>query len=189
MSEAYIGEIRMFAGDYAPQDWALCNGSLLSVNDNQALFTLLGTRYGGDGVTTFGLPDYRGRLPIGQGTGTGLSPRLLAQTTGVETVALVSANTPAHSHAFVVSSTMATSTTPVPSPPASASQTFGQFSPLGAIKGLYSTATGTSATVNLNPNFLDTALGPAVGTPHTNLMGSLAVNYIICLAGIYPSRP
>ena len=190
MSEAYLGEIRMFAGNYEPQDWALCDGSLVSVNAYQALFSVLGTVYGGNGVTNFGLPDYRGRLPIGQGNGPGLTPRVLGQATGAEAVSLTSANTPAHTHAFVVSSTLATSATPVPPAPAApSSQTFGQFAGAGVIKGLYSAGTNTAPSVNLNPNFLDPAAGVAVSTPHSNMMGSLAINYIICLAGIYPTRP
>ena len=190
MSEAYLGEIRMFAGNYAPENWVLCDGSLVSLSAYQALYTILGTQYGGNGVTNFGLPDYRGHLPIGQGTGTGLTPRVLGQTPGVEAVSLTSANTPAHSHAFVVSTTLATSTTPVPPAPAApSSQTFGQFPGAGVIKGLYSTGTNTAPSVSLDPSFLDPAGGVAMSTPHSNMMGSLAINYIICLAGIYPTRP
>ena len=190
MSEAFLGEIRMFAGNYAPQGWAICDGSLQSVNANPALFTLLGTVYGGNGMTDFGLPDYRGRLPIGKGTGPSLTTRALGQATGVEAVTLVAANTPPHTHDFVVSSTVATSATPEPPAPVlPSSQTFGQFTPAGLVKGLYSAGTGTVAAVSLNPNFLDTASGTPVAVPHTNLMGSLAINYIICLSGIYPTRP
>ena len=86
MSEAFLGEIRMFAGNYAPQDWAICDGSLLQVQSFEALFVVLGTTYGGNGVTTFGLPDYRGRVPVGQGTGTGLTPRTLGQTMGLSLI-------------------------------------------------------------------------------------------------------
>lgn len=190
MSEAYLGEIRMFAGNYAPENWAICDGTLLPVNAYQGLYSILGTVYGGNGVTTFALPDYRGRLPIGQGNGPGLTPRVLAATTGAETVALVAANTPAHSHGFVVNNTPATSATPVATPPAPAnSLTFGQFEPVTIVKGLYSAGSGSFAAVTLDPGFLDPVPGPAVGTPHNNLMGSLTINYIICLTGIYPMRP
>lgn len=190
MSEAYLGEIRMFAGNYAPENWAICDGTLLPVNAYQSLFAILGTLYGGNGVSNFGLPDYRGRLPIGQGTGPGLTPRVLATTTGAEAVSLTAANTPVHSHGFVVNNIVATSATPVPAAPAAPnSQTFGQFVPVTIVKGLYSAGTGTSAAVDLHPSFLDPSPGSPVSTPHSNLMGSLTINYIICLAGIYPMRP
>ena len=188
MSEAFLGEIRMFAGNYAPQDWAICDGSLLQVQSFEALFVVLGTTYGGNGVTTFGLPDYRGRVPVGQGTGTGLTPRTLGQTMGSETVAMTTANTPVHSHAFMVSKNPATSATPNP-PGAPKSQTFGEFTGAGVIKGLYSTQ--ATNPVSLSPLFLSQALVPAQGAPlpHNNMMGSLAINYIICLSGIFPTRP
>lgn len=190
MSEAYLGEIRMFAGNYAPENWAICDGTLLPVNAYQSLFSILGTLYGGNGVSNFGLPDYRGRLPIGQGTGPGLTPRVIATTTGAEAVSLMATNTPAHSHGFVVNNIVATSATPVPAAPAAPnSQTFGQFEPVTIVKGLYSAGTGTSAPVGLHPNFLDPTPGTPVGAPHSNLMGSLTINYIICLTGIYPMRP
>lgn len=190
MSEAYLGEIRMFAGNYAPVNWAICDGAVLPISGYDALFSVLGTTYGGNGITTFGLPDYRGRLPIGQGNGPGLTPRVLAQTLGTEAVTLTSANTPAHSHTFTVSTNPATSATPTPPAPAApSSQTFGEFVPAGVIKGLYSAGTGTTAPVSLNPGFLDPALGTGAVAPHSNLMGTLAINYIICLAGIYPTRP
>lgn len=190
MSEAYLGEIRMFAGNYAPQDWALCNGTLLPISSYEALFSILGTQYGGNGVSTFGLPNYCARVPIGQGIGPGLSPRQLTQTLGAETVTMAPENTPPHSHAFVVSSDSAVATSPSPAT-APNSQTFGKFPGAGVITGLYSAGTGTSPTVNLNPSFLDPALGTANGVvlPHNNMMGSLAINYIICLVGMYPTRP
>ncbi|EIS3740774.1 phage tail protein [Aeromonas hydrophila] len=189
MSEAFVGEIRMFAGNYAPENWALCNGALLSISNYQALYSLLGTLYGGNGSTTFGLPDYRGRLLVGQGSGTGLSPRTLTQTFGTETVTMQPENTAPHSHAFWVSTNDAESASPSPST-APNGMTFGKFTGAGIITGLYSAGTGTSATVAMNPQFLDSALIPAGGaaTPHSNLMGSLAINYIICLLGLYPTR-
>ncbi|WP_202760110.1 phage tail protein, partial [Delftia acidovorans] len=100
MSEAFIGEIRLFAGNYAPEGWAPCDGRLLSINDNSALFTLLGTTYGGNGVTQFALPDLRGRLPIGQGQTLGGTNRILGQQIGTENVTLNVNQIPQHSHAF-----------------------------------------------------------------------------------------
>jgi len=96
--DSYVGEIRMFGGNYAPDGWALCDGSLLQVANNEVLFSLLGTTYGGDGRSTFGVPDLRGRLPVGQGQGLGLSNRVLAQAIGAETVALAAAEVAPHSH-------------------------------------------------------------------------------------------
>lgn len=189
MSEAFVGEIRMFAGNYAPENWAFCDGSLMPISNFQVLYSLLGTLYGGNGSTNFGLPDYRGRLPVGQGAGTGLTPRTLTQKFGAETVTMRPENTAPHTHGFMVSAQDATS--PIPSPAATAnSMTFGKFPGAGIITGLYSAGTGTSVTVAMNPQFLDSALTPSGGatTPHSNLMGSLAINYIICLVGLYPTR-
>lgn len=189
MSEAFVGEIRMFAGNYAPENWAFCDGSLLPISNFQVLYSLLGTLYGGNGSTNFGLPDYRGRLPVGQGTGTGLTPRTLTQKFGVETVTMRPENTAPHTHGFMVSAQDATSA--IPSPAATPnSMTFGKFPGAGIITGLYSAGTGTSVAVAMNPKFLDSALTPSGGTttPHSNLMGSLAINYIICLVGLYPTR-
>lgn len=189
MSEAFVGEIRMFAGNYAPENWAFCDGSLLPISNFQVLYSLLGTLYGGNGSTNFGLPDYRGRLPVGQGAGTGLTPRTLTEKFGAETVTMRPENTAPHTHGFMVSAQDATS--PIPSPAATAnSMTFGKFAGAGIITGLYSAGTGTSVTVAMNPQFLDSALTPSGGAtpPHSNLMGSLAINYIICLVGLYPSR-
>nr|BFD42593.1 tail fiber protein [Pseudomonas sp. FFPRI_1] len=188
MSEAFLGEIRMFAGDYPPRGWAICDGSLLPVQSYEALFVVLGTTYGGNGVTTFGLPDYRGRVPVGQGQGVGLRLRTLGTTMGSETVTMTTANTPAHTHAFMVSRNPATSATPNP-PAAPKSQTFGAFASAGVIKGLYSTQ--AASPVSLSPLFLSEALVPAqkAPLPHDNMMGSLAINYIICLSGIFPTRP
>ncbi|RXU67893.1 hypothetical protein CW358_07380 [Pseudomonas protegens] len=189
MSEAFVGEIRMFAGNYAPENWAFCDGSLLPISSFEALYSLLGTLYGGNGSTNFGLPDYRGRLPVGQGTGMGLTPRALSQKFGVETVTMRPENTAPHTHGFMVSGQDATS--PAPSPAATPnSMTFGKFAGAGIITGLYSAGTGTSAAVPMNPQFLDPALGTPTGAvaPHSNLMGSLAINYIICLLGFYPTR-
>ena len=190
MSEAFVGEIRMFAGNYAPENWALCDGTLLPISNFQALYSLLGTLYGGNGSTNFGLPDYRGRLPVGQGSGTGLTPRTLAQTFGVETVTMRPENTAPHTHGFMVSSQDATSATPSPAGMPPDSMTFGKFPGAGLITGLYSAGTGTSVAVPMNPQFLDQALvsGSGAVTPYSNLMGSLAVNYIICLVGLYPTR-
>ncbi|MDF2395873.1 tail fiber protein [Pseudomonas protegens] len=189
MSEAFVGEIRMFAGNYAPENWAFCDGTLRSINNFQVLYSLLGTLYGGNGTTNFGLPDYRGRIIVGQGAGTGLTPRSLTQDFGVETVTMQPENTAAHTHSFWVSTNNAQSASPSPATTPNG-MTFGTFPGAGIITGLYSSGDATFPSVNMNPAFLDSALTPAKGaaTPHSNMMGSLAINYIICLVGLYPTR-
>ena len=103
MSEPFVGEIRMFAGNFAPRGWAFCDGQLLATSQNDALFSLLGTIYGGDGRTTFGLPDLRGRIPVHAGTGPGLSPRRLGAKAGAEKVTLTVNELPSHTHDLVAS--------------------------------------------------------------------------------------
>src|SRR5262245_2996958 len=113
MSQPYIGEIRMVGFNFAPLGWALCNGQLLAISQNTALFSLLGTTYGGNGQTTFALPDLRGRIPIHQGQGPGLSNRVLGEVGGQESVALTSQQMPAHTHALLASPSPGTTISPV----------------------------------------------------------------------------
>ncbi|MEY9335267.1 microcystin-dependent protein [Pseudomonas protegens] len=191
MSDAYLGEIRMFAGNFAPKGWALCNGAQLLIRNFEALYTLIGTTYGGDGSNTFYLPDYRGRTPIGQGNGPGFTPRALGQAVGSEQVTMSALNTPPHIHGFQVSSSEVTSANPLPANQPANSYTFGKFKLEGSFTGLYSKGDSTSAVVSMSPNFLSPALGipnKAV-EPHSNMMGSLAITYIICLNGYYPQKP
>src|SRR3569623_1528496 len=108
----FLGEIRMFAGNYAPEDWHFCDGSTLQINQFDALYALLGTTYGGDGRVTFGLPDLRGRAPVHKGTGTGLPPVTLGQKGGSETVSLPAANLPPHTHPLNAVNAPATTNTP-----------------------------------------------------------------------------
>lgn len=175
----FIGEIRMFAGYYAPQGWAICDGSLLSINDYQALYSLIGTTWGGDGVTTFGLPNLVGRVPIGQGAGTGLTPRVLGQTGGADSVTIDAATMPAHSHNFNVAMTAATSTT------------FGNTMTLAQTGGgdaMY-LADGAPSPNNVAFNSLSVDNGGGGITSHSNDMPSLGIVYIIATNGTYPSRP
>lgn len=170
MSEPFIGEIRMFAGNFAPRGWQFCQGQLLSIAQNSALFSILGTTYGGNGMTTFALPDLRGRVPLGPGQGLGLSPRTLGEQGGVETVTLISTQIPAHTHALNASS--ATPTTADPG---------GALLPTGASR-IYA---GGAPSAQLSP----TSIGVAGGSqPHQNMQPFLAMNYIIAVEGIYPSR-
>lgn len=171
MSEPFIGEIRLFAGNFAPQGWAFCDGQLLSISGNDALFSLIGTIYGGDGQTTFALPDLRGRIPIHAGQGPGLGNYSLGQRSGVETVTLTTNQAPPHSHQLRASG-----------------DTAGQRNPQNNLLGkstnidLY---TGDTPDVGLAP----AAIGSAGGSQaHSNMMPYLGINFIIALFGIYPSR-
>ncbi|WFF80432.1 phage tail protein [Delftia tsuruhatensis] len=172
MSEAYIGEIRLFAGNYAPQGWALCNGSPLSINGNEVLYTLLGTIYGGDGQNTFNLPDLRGRLPIGQGQGPS-SNRILGQILGTENVTLNVEQLPPHRHGFSAAGAASTDK-PQGQVPAAVTG-FNLYAP-----------TPASTPSTLAPTTV-TYVGD--GLPHNNVMPSLVLTYIICLSGSYPSFP
>lgn len=175
MSEPFVGEIRMFAGNFAPRGWAFCDGQLLAVSQNDALFSLLGTIYGGDGRTTFGLPDLRGRIPLHAGSGPGLSPRRLGAKSGSETETLTVNQLPSHTHDMPVSNA-AVATQKNPS-----GRTLATLPPGGA---LYE---GPSETMDATLN--SAAIGNTGGSrSHTNLMPFICINYIIALFGIYPSR-
>ncbi len=174
--DPFIGEIRMFGGNFAPRGWAFCNGQLLSIAQNTALFSLLGTTYGGDGVTTFALPDLRGRTPIHFGQGPGLTPRTLGERSGSETVTLTANEMPAHNHAMVAS-------TGIINTPSPENAFLGQ---IGEGRDAPPAFVGaTSALTTMNPQ----SINPSGGSqPHNNMQPYLAVNYIISLEGIYPSR-
>ncbi|MCB9630425.1 MAG: phage tail protein [Sandaracinaceae bacterium] len=171
MSEPFVGEIRMFAGNFAPRGWAFCDGQLLAISQNDALFSLLGTIYGGDGRTTFGLPDMRGRLPMHAGTGPGLTPMRLGERGGVERVTLTELQIPSHRHAPVGSSDLAV-----------------EANPGGAVLA------ATSSVDLYSSAAPDTTLSPLASAQvggsqnHTNEMPFTCVNFIIALFGIYPSR-
>ena len=172
MSEPFVGEIRMFAGHFAPRGYALCDGQLLSVSNYDALFSLLGTMYGGDGRTTFGLPDLRGRIPIHCGTGPGLTPRRQGAKGGSETETITEAQLPSHVHQGRGSSEEGTSP-----------------NPRGAVPAL--AADGDRVYLNRDPNDAMRASitgNTGGGQPHTNTPPFLCVNFIIALFGIYPSR-
>src|SRR6056297_2376536 len=172
MSEPFVGEIRMFAGNFAPRGWAYCDGQLLAVSQNDALFSLLGTIYGGDGRTTFGLPDMRGRIPIHAGTGPGLSPRQLGSKAGSENETLTVNQLPSHTHPMQASSEAASSPNP-PDQVLAESITDRVYRP------------NTAPDVNMASSSVSTIGG---SRSHTNLMPLLCVHFIIALFGIYPSR-
>ena len=169
MSSPYVGEIRMFGGNFAPSGWAWCNGSLMSIAENEALFSLIGTYYGGDGQETFALPNLTDRVPLHQGQGPGLSNAVIADMGGVKEVTLTTAQLPAHRHT-PTSATSATSTSPAG----------GLWAPWAA-SGYSNETPSTQMSAS--------ALGFTGGNqPHDNLMPFLVVTFIISLFGVYPSR-
>jgi len=165
MAQPYVGEIRMFAGNFSPAGWQFCDGSLLSISENETLFQLIGTTYGGDGQSNFAVPDLRGRIPIHQGGGF-----TLAETGGAEEVTLTINQIPAHSHPFLGTTT--SGTVPNPSNALLASST---------VVSLYAAETVSS---NMSTN----AIAPVGGSQsHTNFQPYLCVGFIISLFGIFPS--
>ena len=177
--EPFLGEVRMFAGSFAPLGWALCNGQLLSISQNDALFALMGTTYGGDGQVTFALPDFRGRVPVHQGQGPGLPAFIMGEAAGQESVTLSPQAIPAHTHMLSASSAVPAAvpagginlnTTPmVPASPAPKPK-------------MYADPTALAA---MSPQ----AIAPAGGSqPHNNMAPFLALNFIIALEGIFPSQ-
>jgi len=171
MSEPFIAEIRIFAGNFAPRSWAFCNGQLIPVAQNTALFSLVGTTYGGDGRTTFGLPDLQGRAPMHPGSGPGLTSRRLGERTGVETVGLDSSQMPAHGHDAQGSENAGVGSSPA-----------NNFVARGAGRGANSYVDADSS---LESKLL---LPTGGGGAHNNLQPYLAMYFIIALQGLYPSR-
>lgn len=171
MSEPFVGEIRMFAGNFAPRGWAFCDGQLLAVSQNDALFSLYGTIYGGDGRTTFGLPDLRGRIPLHQGHGPGLSERRLGSKGGAEKVTLTTNQLASHSHDWNGNTATATDAGPQGKVLATPSG-LRLFEPAGQDTDLASS----------------TIANTGGSQSHTNLMPTLCVHFIAALVGIYPSR-
>lgn len=170
MSTPFLGEIRMFAGNFAIRGWSLCDGQSLPISQNDALFALIGTTYGGDGQTTFNLPDLRGRLPVHQGTLAGGGTYFLGQMSGTESVTLTSAQMPAHTHGVSANSGTGTSGSPT---------------------GNVVAATPLNPYLSGSPNVTLAAnsIGSAGGNgSHENRMPALCVNFLISLEGIFPSR-
>jgi len=169
MAQPYVGEIRMFAGNFAPAGWMFCEGELLPISEYETLFNLIGTTYGGDGQSTFALPDLRGRVPIHFGNGF-----TLAETGGVETVTLTVSQIPAHSHPLLATINPASGTAPSPSVT------------MGIASASTITPYGTDApTTSLHPSSISNVGG---SQPHDNFQAYLCVNFIISLFGIFPSQ-
>src|SRR6266536_769209 len=166
MAQPYVGEIRLFAGNFAPAGWMFCDGGLLPISENETLFNLIGTTYGGDGQETFALPDLRGRIPIHQGNNF-----VLAETGGAEEITLTVNQIPAHTHPLLGSTQVASTATPQGSVPAQ-----------DAIVGVDFYIEDTT-TVNMAPTAISSIGG---GQPHLNFQPYLCINYIISLFGIFP---
>lgn len=173
MSEAYIGEIRIFGGNFAPKDWALCDGQIINIATNSALYAILGNRYGGDGKTTFALPNLNGRAALHQGTGVGLTPRNVGESGGSATVTLLTTQMPSHNHIATCNNTQ-----PSNNEPTGAIWTDQQGK--GSVP-LY------TAQVNKQMNLMtmDVAGG---SQPHNNMQPYLGLNFIICLNGDWPPK-
>ncbi|MGJ1433667.1 phage tail protein [Sphingobacterium spiritivorum] len=194
--EGYIAEVRGFAGNFPPAGWFFCDGKLLSINDYQVLYSVIGTTYGGDGVNTFSVPDLRGRVPIGTGQGLGLTNVVLGQVMGTETVTLSSAQLPVHTHNAVVNATNVPFAIKV-SPAAATLHAAATGSQLGQPMA-DSTPTLGYTSANPDKTMSDSSLNASgltvtTGTmgsslPHENMQPFLTTNYIICAEGIYPSR-
>lgn len=174
-----IGTIIIFAGNFAPRGWAFCDGSLLAISANQALFAIIGTTYGGNGTTTFALPDLRGRVPMGVGSGPGLPVTVLGQVTGSPTTTLTVSNMPTHTHTASLIAEGAPGNTANPTNALLSISVTGD-----QIYGPDTVATE----VNMNPKAVQ--VQPAGnGTPFDNMQPSLGINYIIATEGVFPSRP
>jgi microcystin-dependent protein len=166
MSQPYIGEIRMFAGNFAPAGWAFCNGQLMPISENDALFTLIGTTYGGDGQETFAMPDLRGRLPMHQGNGV-----ILAEAAGVETVTLTVQQIPLHNHGAGCKNGPGNNS-----------------NPLSAVPAVNTTALAYGAVPPQQTMAATMLQGTGGSQPHDNLQPYLCINFIISLFGIFPHQ-
>jgi microcystin-dependent protein len=177
MSEPYVGQIATTGFNFAPQGWALCNGQTLPISQNQALFALIGTNFGGNGTTTFQLPNLQSEVPIHPGTGAGLSTYVIGETGGTENVTVLSNQMPLHNHNVGVSTAAGT-----------------QGAPSNAILGVTTIVSGGKSSLNFvttaaNATLAATAVSQAGGNlPHTNIQPFLTINFIIALVGIFPSR-
>lgn len=166
MAQPYVGEIRMFAGNFAPAGWMFCEGQLLPISENETLFNLIGTTYGGDGQSTFALPDLRGRIPIHQGNGL-----ILAETGGAEEITLTVNQIPAHSHPMLATLNLSS-----------------QTDPANLVAGTLVTNVTAYGTDNPSTTLSPSAVSPVGGSqPHTNFQPYLCVDFIISLFGIFPS--
>lgn len=166
MAQPYVGEIRMFAGNFAPAGWMFCEGQLLPISENETLFNLIGTTYGGDGQSTFAMPDLRGRIPVHQGNGF-----ILAETGGVEDITITISQIPSHSHVFMGAGSVANDPNP-------AGNVVGE----SLVASLYQSAAPNA------PMATDSLAAVGGSQPHSNFQPYLCINFIISLFGIFPSQ-
>lgn len=185
MADPFTGEIRAFAFDYAPQDWAFCNGQTIPAQQNPVLYTVIGNRYGGTAKQNFNLPNLMGHAPMGQGSGPGLTPRTVGQATGTDTVALTAAQIPPHSHTIAVLAGNATTAAPP-----------GNFLAMGNKPAGFGTLPQPTYAPGPLTAPLDTPLAPTAlttfqggGQAHSNMQPYLALNLCICLNGEFPVKP
>lgn len=175
MSDSFMGEIKMMATTFAPRQWAMCNGTMMAVNQNQPLFALIGAQYGGDARSSFALPDMRSRIPIHFGQGPGLQNYPLGAKTGVEVVTLQKSQIPAHTHSLQASNNSANTPAAIGNVLAKSPET----------ETAYTSNAGTSPVQELSAMAVESA---GDTKPHYNMMPYLAIHFVICLQGLFPSR-
>jgi len=184
MSFPFLGEIKMFGGNFAIAGYAFANGQLLSIAQNTALFSLYGTTYGGDGINTFALPNLQGRLPLNQGQGPGLTNRVIGEIAGTNNVTLTTGQMPQHQHLMVVNNTDPTNDAPATNTmPCRPKQAVG-----GNSAQLYTDPTKTPTPADLKPMMTGIIGNVGNSLPHDNMMPYLVITYIVSLQGIFPSR-
>ena len=201
MSDPYLGEIRMVGFNFAPQNWALCQGQLMSISQNNALFALLGTFYGGNGTTNFGLPDLQGRSPVGVGAGNGLSPITVGELSGNESVTLTISQLPAHTHTATATAGTASASISIPATTTNTGEgaTPGNTTVLGPIAAggrpgtLYSTSAANTTLAPFNASLTGSAPTVTVGSTGGSLPVALrnpylGITFIIALSGVFPPR-
>lgn len=173
MADPFVAEIRIFGFNFAPKGWAFCNGQLMPISQNTALFSLLGTTYGGDGKSTFGLPDLQGAAPMHPGDGPGLSWHVLGETGGSDTVSLLESEIPAHAHSLMSQAAVGNRTNPL-------------GNAIARVQGATAYAPNGPTAAQLAPQ----AVTPAGGDqPHNNMQPYLTLNFCIALQGVFPQRP
>ena len=172
MADPFVGEIRPFGFNFAPTGWAQCNGQLVPISQNTALFSLLGTYYGGDGKSTFALPNLQGAAPMNQGQSGGTSDRIIGEASGTDSATLIESEMPAHAHSFNAAESTATARQPP-----------GQMFAVGEAISAYHTG---GPNTSMHPNMLGLTGG---GAPHNNMQPFLVLNFCIALQGIFPQRP
>jgi microcystin-dependent protein len=178
--EPFLGQVCLFSFSIIPRGWAPCNGQLMAIAQNTALFALIGTTYGGDGITTFALPDLRGRAALNAGHGPGLSSRIMGEASGTENVTLISTQMPAHNHPMMVSATPATSNTPNGNVLAVSN---------GSVPSLEASASVNTYGTQINGMANPQTIGLSGGSqPHYNMQPYLVMNYCIATSGIFPSQ-